>query len=218
MRYKLTANIPGVEVRLAPNPLRARVIFSESAKRELIFKMALKGVLEQAFEAKYYLDQREDKKDEAHKVLKRLINNWLGDEDDDTDALDLELAIKLAGGKEYVDAMIWELAEGEHCGDCTCMAASCMKCHMEMLIDINTLTAGKHVAYKLWSIYLDSPEATAEDKAIEVKRQAIMAEHYKKYPPTPWNPDEATKARIVEENKIAREYYEWHKTQVAAQK
>lgn len=47
-----------------------------------------------------------------------------------------------------------EALQGPHVGDCTCVAASCDKCHAEELLGINTIEGlGKHQAVKIHSAF-----------------------------------------------------------------
>jgi hypothetical protein len=48
-----------------------------------------------------------------------------------------------------VDICVDEL-RGQHIGDCTCQPCSCMKCHAERLLGIDTIKGlGKHAAHKI---------------------------------------------------------------------
>ena len=49
---------------------------------------------------------------------------------------------------------IQDLENGYHCGDCTCLPASCSKCYAESLIGIDTINGlGSHSASKIDSLF-----------------------------------------------------------------
>ncbi len=63
-----------------------------------------------------------------------------------------------------VNALVSEL-QYSHMGDCTCVAASCMKCWAEAALGISTLEGlGKHEAAKISGVYKSD---TTIDEAIE---------------------------------------------------
>jgi hypothetical protein len=52
-----------------------------------------------------------------------------------------------------LDICVEEL-RGQHIGDCTCQPCSCMKCHAERLLGIDTIEGlGKHAAHKIDSAF-----------------------------------------------------------------
>lgn len=63
---------------------------------------------------------------------------------------------------DYVAAL-----RGTHVGDCTCVPCSCLKCHAEGYLGINTIPGlGKHLAYKVNAAFGPDGERTI-DEAIE---------------------------------------------------
>lgn len=73
-----------------------------------------------------------------------------------------------ARAKVLLDYAISEL-QSLHCGDCTCVPASCMKCSAEYLLGIDTMPRlGKHSARKIASAFICDPgKSVTIDQAIE---------------------------------------------------
>src|SRR6185369_3125953 len=54
---------------------------------------------------------------------------------------------------QHVSDYVVELA-GEHSGDCVCFPCSCVKCHAESLLGVDTIPGlGKHSAYKVGAAF-----------------------------------------------------------------
>ena len=69
-----------------------------------------------------------------------------------------------------------EELKNEHIGDCTCVPCSCLKCHAEYAIGVNTLKGlGNHEASAIQSAFGDSNEKTLEE-AIEFLQKEIRYE------------------------------------------
>lgn len=212
---QLVARIPGVTVRLTPNPLRCEVTLTEAAQRELILTLALENVLDQMYAAHYQLTETHPPNlDEAKRELKPALDKWLNN------------------GKQYgfdtykTLAHAWPEFIGalneQHAGDCTAQAASCLRCHVERLVGIDTLPVDKSIGHRLWGVYVGSPEVLPEDVSRERERAAADAAFRARHPDTcresmsteqlsAWQRQcDATQAS-------AFAYYTQHKTLYAAQ-
>lgn len=65
--------------------------------------------------------------------------------------------------QEYISYL-----DDEHCGDCTCVPASCVRCWVEDMLGINTIKGlGKHSAYKVQGAFGKDGSKTI-DEAIAV--------------------------------------------------
>ena len=69
-----------------------------------------------------------------------------------------------------------------HMGDCTCVAAGCVKCWAESLLHVNTIQGlWKHPASKVWAAFGKDNERTI-DEAIEVLSKIPTYERPKTWP------------------------------------
>lgn len=99
----------------------------------------------------------------------------------DGDRFDLEEARKWSQYEHWCEEDSWvgkrtellfkhaiaELEHGIHCGDCTCVPASCSKCWAEELMGVNTIKdCGKHSLYKIDGAF-GKTKGTSIHEAIE---------------------------------------------------
>lgn len=225
--YKLTSSIPGVDVRLTPNPLNAKIILSESAKRELALMIAMEELEEPAYSAFYHAKDcagigstvdgkfvpNEPNFARAISEMENWRDTWFGKDGNG----DVAEGVCLSSADRWLAnerVQMWlEEIDTEHCGDCTCVPCSCTRCHMERLLGIDTLPVGKHVAYRLRDLWLGD---CGSDEQKEEIRQRHAANKAKNYGLTDeqlghWKP------KWDEQQGRAEEYYAEHKRLYAAQ-
>lgn len=219
--YKLESKIPGVTVKLTPNPLNAKIELTDQAKRELALMIWTEHLIENYFlTGRCYLAPKSgtnvdgiyvpapsDPK-EATKWIERgeelWYEGWYGEKngEDTTSVPRVERIMQNEVVKAYLDALT-----DEHGGDCTCVACSCERCHVEEVLGIDTLPSSKHINYRLKNLYFEEFASPEQKEADRICKE----EWAKKWPPKPWTPDEATKQRWSIEDAKAREVWAEHK-------
>jgi len=227
-KHKLKSPIPGVQVFLTNNPLNARIELSESAKREIALMITLNEMFDDVYSAHFDLLPQHNMQSisegdnpvlrdnynisKAKDSLLRVIDKWYGkDGDGDGWEGDLSSADRCLQDKRV---QMWlEEINTEHSGDCTAIACSCTRCHMEGILGINTLPYGKMINARL-SRYWFEEYASPQQKEEKLAR---VAEWNLKYPPQKWVPDEATKLRWAAEEITAQAAYAEHKELLLSQ-
>ena len=122
------------------NPLFTTVELDENEKKELWYKIKIQEMEEILFSAHFYLEEK-------YFDLKRAKDDldpdyYCNEEDNKKSKLDERCDMLL-------ETFLSEL-QSNHIGDCTCVACSCMKCHAEGLLGIDTIKGlGKHTAHKI---------------------------------------------------------------------
>ena len=129
-----------MKIHWAQNPLQTTVELDDHDKEILRLKANVEVLEEHLSEASFHLDE----------------GKWF-------DLAKAHAAIDLHYDKEAVQESItqrvgWyipELERGIHCGDCTCVPASCSKCHAESVLGIDTIKGvGKHALTKIEGCFL----------------------------------------------------------------
>lgn len=130
------------------NPLLSHVVLETDADRELL----LKNIKIEKYEWIFYYTERLLKEGKVEEALKELgkCDKYADMELDDPEV------------KRYES---W-LSDG-HCGDCTCVPASCSQCIAESYVGLSTIeSCGKHMLYKIQDAFDKAPKDI--DKAIEI--------------------------------------------------
>lgn len=137
------------------NPLNSIVELSEKEKKELWYKIKISEMENLLFNAHFHLEEGEHFNLEA---AKKSVNAdyYCTDEESPLDKrCNLLLNHYLIELKSF------------HCGDCTCFAATCSKCHAETFLGIDTIKGlSKNYAIKIQSAFGPKNERTI-DEAIE---------------------------------------------------
>ncbi len=138
------------------NPLWTTVELDEQEKRELWYKIKVKEMEELLFDAYFHLREK-DKHFNLESARKAVEPDYyLGVTDNEKSDIDKRC-------DEMLEYYLAEL-QANHVGDCTCVACSCMKCHAEDLLGINTTKGlGKHSAYKINAAFGNKNEKTIEE-------------------------------------------------------
>lgn len=132
------------------NPLRTTIQLSDIEKELFRLKVRLNAYKEAVSEAEFSLD--------------KTLN---GDKCDPDEALLYLKAIQEDSSDAEYKMLLGELENGFHCGDCTCVPASCVKCRAEDILGINTMQGmRKHSAYKIDSAF-GKESSRSIDEAIQ---------------------------------------------------
>lgn len=137
------------------NPMRTTIELDEREKKEFWYKLKIEQLEWKLCGGRFYLCHEFD-----------AYNPERAKE---------ELTYKEAELDKYVDEMCEYYIQNLldiHCGDCTCVPASCDKCHAESLLGIDTIKGlGKHEGSKVSAAFDMKPggvDGRSLDEAIEV--------------------------------------------------
>jgi len=160
------------------NPLSSVTELTEAGKQYLKLKVIISEFEEWGGYVHYTLI-KEDLTLEKAKEVSRFIDSELIDKRVDTNL------------PFHLDALT-----SSHCGDCTCVPASCPKCHVESLLGIRTTKGlSKHQATKIADAFKSQGDAVTLDQAI------VRLENYN--PKATWEGWEAHAPRWEREAKEA---------------
>ncbi len=131
------------------NPLYIKVELDPFDQKELWYKIKIQELEELLSNANFHL--QEDKYLDIQRAQEYSNPNYYCT--DSKSKLDERCDMLL-------DRYIQEL-KSSHIGDCTCIPCSCLKCHAESLLGINTLQGlGSHSAYKIQEAFGKKNEKT----------------------------------------------------------
>jgi hypothetical protein len=162
-----------------PNPLATVIELDDFDKRLLRLRLTVEKLQQRMFEAYFDLNPQDrawHNKEVGDRPLEAAVEAALK-------ALD----VPYVGGdekrsgksfEEYIDEQLDECVHelsSVHCGDCTCVPSSCMKCYVEGLVGTNT-TAGldKHAGSSVQGAFMTGPKGglvPTLDEAIESLRE-----------------------------------------------
>lgn len=161
-----------MKITYKDNPLATTVELDEGEKRELRLKLKLEYLEERISSAHFDLDP-------AHREWKQKhLNQAVTIEDSVTAALkSLDTGFLLDGEERngrtldsYLDERLGYYVEAlreEHEGDCTCIPCSCIKCHAESLVGVDTIAGlGKHPGSKLSGLF-QTPKGGGPEPTID---------------------------------------------------
>lgn len=143
-----------MHIHYQPNPLQTIIELDPHDLEKLRLKLMIEDLQERLYGAHFHLEP--GKYFDVAAAIRSLDVNSLED-------APFERKID-----RLVDLCIEEL-RGQHIGDCTCQPCSCMKCHAERLLGIDTIEGlGKHAAHKIDAAFatersLDAAIASLED-------------------------------------------------------
>jgi hypothetical protein len=117
------------------NPLKSKIFLDNKEKEIFRLKIQIDKMLEVTSSAYHSLGgytKKEPNVENAIKELRSILYNK-NSEEEDIRVSDAELEV-------FIDDL-----QSKHIGDCTCVAASCVKCHAEDLLGFSTIKGiGKH--------------------------------------------------------------------------
>lgn len=169
----------GISIEWAQNPLFTKVILDDRAKTEFKLRVILDHLQMDLFGAYFNLNKE---KYPDHYQPERALQHIAPfvELEYETDQQLIELLAKEAN----VDAYLEELTS-VHCGDCTCVPASCSKCRAEGVLGLDTIKGlGKHEASKIFGAYGGWENNRTLDEAIAYLEsyKPVRGEAWLKYP------------------------------------
>lgn len=169
----------GITIEWAPNPLFTKVILDERAKTEFKLRLIIDHVWMDLFSAYFSLNKEKwPKHYDPERALQQLKPVF--ETDAQTDAENIEALAKDAGYEWYLEELT-----NAHCGDCTCVPASCPKCAAERVLGLDTIKGlGKHEASKIFGAFGGWENNRTLDEAIAYLEsyKPVRGEAWLKYP------------------------------------
>lgn len=178
------------------NPLCTIVELDYNEKKELWYKIKIEIMEEWLSSTHFYLEEGEYFNLEKARKYSN-TENYISNDDNVKSKLD-------TFSDELLETYISEL-KSNHCGDCTCVPCSCMKCHAESLLGIDTIPGlNKHAAH-----YINSAFGYKNYNTIEQALEYLL--NHKPVKSKGWEnaTQEDFDKYLARWNKQATEAYEW---------
>ena len=179
------------------NPLYTTIELDEHEKKELWYKIKIEIMEDHLYMAHFYL--REGEYFDLEQAKKQVNADYYIADDDKRSELDKRCDQML---EYYLDELQYS-----HSGDCTCVACSCLKCHAEILLGIDTIKGlGKHSAYKIDTAFGNKNEKTIDEALASLENYQVIREGS-------WlnHPEEEFNKHIPRWKEEARLAYNWLK-------
>lgn len=186
------------------NPLFTQVILDEHERKEFWYKIKIEELQDLMINANFHLEEGKEFFDlkQAREDLdpKYFYPDW-NDITKKGQKSDLDKRVD-----KMFECYIADLEQNSHCGDCTCFACSCSKCHAENLLGLDTIKGlGKHEANRINSAFTPKGEKFPTRENQQTIDQAIRS--LDEYVPTiAWKGAEAHFERWLEEGIRARKW------------
>lgn len=133
-----------MDIQYTVNPLACRIILNDYEKRILQLQIQLEDYRDELYNAYFHLAT--PKTHSLHNPDRGIADLILWEK--------LETEGLSSYEKEHYEEC-YKALTGIHIGDCTCFPSSCFKCHMEGLLDINTISGlSKHMGHTLYRAFL----------------------------------------------------------------
>jgi hypothetical protein len=147
-----------MKITYTPNPLNTIVELDDHEKQILWYKVKIIEMENAITNAYFHLrDGQHFNLEEAKKDVN--LEYFIG-EDDEISEIDKHVTI-------LVEYYIQDL-QYNHDGNCTCFACSCLKCHAESLLGIDTIPGlGKHMARKIRNAFVYKDGDTFKERTME---------------------------------------------------
>lgn len=184
-----------MEIIYYQNPLRTRIYLNDAEKERLKLNIKIEELQERLYSVYYQLvhhnplevlecpNPHRNGKTHLQLAQEEFEEDWFK-------TIDKEVEHRY---KLYID----DLENGYHMGDCTCIPCSCMKCHAESLVGIDTIAGlGKHSASKIDGLF------TKVRSPFDIRTIDEVLELLKDYEPNPIKPESWKNS--------SQEYYESH--------
>ncbi len=161
------------------NPMKTRIRLDDLEKEIFRLRLRISELESEAYSAYFHLDPEVSngaylRPEESLTYLKSIVKSLDREKGEDNEMFVMYLS---------------ELESGYHCGDCTCIPATCSKCCAEEEIGINTIAGlGKHQASKVSGIFESHPDWSV-DQAIEYLADyaPVRSGEWLKFPPEAFN-------------------------------
>lgn len=160
-----------MKINYNKNPLCTTIELEEAEKKELWYKIKINELQELLSEAALSLE--EGKYFDIERARKEVNSDYYYPENNNEKSeLDKRCDMLL---EHYLKEL-----QSTHCGDCTCVACSCEKCHAESLLGINTILGiGKHSTYKINGAFGVGNTKSIEEAIASLSTFHINPEDYK---------------------------------------
>lgn len=146
------------------NPFVTKVLLTDIEKLKLWYELKVRELEERLYDAHFHLTEEKYKDDV--RVLSALDPSYYTEEDDGVKSKLDQRVDRLYG------SFVGELEGGFHVGDCTCVPCSCVKCHAESMVGVDTIALlGKHEAHVLWDVFM--AEGNEDITCIEVYERLV---------------------------------------------
>lgn len=165
-----------MKITYKPNPLESVIELTEWEKKELWYKIKIEVMTEHLLDVYFALEERPNRSFDLDRARRASdIQYFYPNNDNERSRLD----------KRTDELYEYYLAECDnaHVGDCTCVAASCMKCHLESMLGIDTMPGlRKHEAAAIDAEF--SKGLTIEEviRKLETYDPTQPSEHWKDNP------------------------------------
>lgn len=180
-----------MKIRLAHNPLASTVELDEGDLRALRLRLEIEDLEERLVGVSLRLREGG-----------QLFDLAKAREESDCSFMDEPLASARAARFDQMAELYRSELMGVHSGDCTCVACSCMKCHAEALVGVDTLgKVGKHELHKIEGAFGgESPARTAEEAAAKLDIPMVATEEWHAPHLARWNAEREQAARYMREH------------------
>jgi hypothetical protein len=174
-----------MKITYKQNPLATTIELDEREKKELWNKIKIKELEEILVGASMYL-REDDKWFDLQKARDEIDLSYIFSDELDENGKNIRSKIDKCCDEMlgyYIEALM-----ETHSGDCTCFPCSCIKCHAEDLLEINTTKGlGKHSSRKILYAFNDKDNhSKGENHWIETPRSIDeVIERLKNYDPKP---------------------------------
>jgi hypothetical protein len=142
-----------MEILWNENPLKTSIDLDKNDIEIFRLKLRIEHLTESAYSAYFHLKNETSDADPtaAAKALSTLEELFGHDN-------------SLSDDPPFFEVYLTELKKGYHCGDCTCVPASCAKCAAEEILGVNTIKGlGKHQARLIDSAFNNGANRTIDD-------------------------------------------------------
>lgn len=162
------------------NPLRTVVELNEHDRQVLWLKIKIEELKDKLFNVHFHLTEGEYF-NIASAQYSSNPDNYIQEDNQEKVALDKRVDSIF---KIYVQ----ELA-GWHSGDCTCVACSCMKCHAEEALGVDTLKPfpGKHVLVKVDGAFCSYENGKKQIRSLSEALVHLRDRKIPRQKPDTWN-------------------------------
>jgi hypothetical protein len=193
------------------NPLLTQIMLDEHEKKEFWYKIKIEELQNLMTSAYFHLEEDKDffdiKRAKEDLEPKYFYPDW-NDSSKKGQKSDLDKRVD-----ELYEYYIADLEQNPHCGDCTCVACSCSKCHAEGLLGLDTIKGlRKHEASKIDGAFTLEGEKFPTREKQRTIGEAI--ERLKQYVPTnAWEGAELHFERWIEEAINATKWLEKYRNE-----